>query len=203
MGIGVHQFKNIFSEEDLKYLNNSIDSIVIPMIDGEYTDNKNNQGIGLNKELGRVQYGGLRDIDSINNKIIKLVNELSPIPLTMAHVMSVEYSGKYGQPVLPPHFDHDTNDLVVDFQLSANTSWGLGVDKKVYDMLDNSAVIFNANEHIHWRPHKNFKDEEYVRMIFWRFFDPANPSDYSHLDFMQGDDIFKDVREFRDSVGWQ
>lgn len=197
MGIGVHQFKNIFSNEELNGINQAIENIIIP---AEY--DKNN-GVGINKELGRLQFGGLHGIDDINKKVNEIVNSIVPKPLAMAHAMSVEYSAKYGHPVLPPHYDHDTNDIVVDFQLSANTRWDLGVDLKNYEMLDNSALVFNANEHIHWRPHKTFKDGEYVRMVFWRFYDANNPSDYSHLDLTQGNEIFKQANDFRDSLGWE
>jgi hypothetical protein len=201
--MSIHQLKNIFSNEELESIHKAIDVIDIPVINGEYISDRQNEGVGANKELGRLQFGGLRNIDDINNKMLKIVNELSPIKLTMAHVMAVEYNSKYGHPVLPPHFDHDTNDLVVDFQLSANTSWDLGVDLKNYEMLDNSALIFNANEHIHWRPHKTFKDGEYVKMVFWRFFDEANPTDYSHLDYVMDHEILKGANQFRDSLGWE
>lgn len=196
MGIGIHQFKDIFSEEELRAINQAIDNITIP---NKYRES---DGVGVNKELGRLQFGGLNGIDDINKKVNEIVNSIVPKPLSMSHVISVEYSGKYGHPVLPPHYDHDTNDIVVDFQLSANTSWDLGVDLKNYEMLDNSALIFNANEHIHWRPHKTFKDGEYVKMVFWRFCDEENPSDYSHLDVQQDHDILKEANAFRDSLGW-
>jgi hypothetical protein len=202
MGIGVHQFKDIFSEEDLKAIHRAIDGIDIPIVNGEYVNDRENSGVGVNKELGRLQFGGLHNIDNINDKLYKIVNEISDIPLLQDHVMAVEYNGKYGTPVLPPHFDHDTNDLVVDFQLSANTSWDLGVDLKNYEMLDNSALIFNANEHIHWRPHKTFKEGEYVRMVFWRFYRADQRSDYSHLDLSDGHEILAEANKARDSLGW-
>lgn len=198
----IHQVKNIFSKEELDFIQAAIDNIDIPIVDGVYVDHVENEGVGIHNELGRIQFGGISNIDRINNKILNIVNELSPIKLSMRHVMAVEYNGKYGQPVLPPHFDHDTNDLVVDFQLSANTSWDLGVDTKNYEMLDNSALIFNANEHIHWRPHKTFKEGEYVRMVFWRFYDESNPVDYSHLDYVMDHEVLKETNDFRDSLGW-
>lgn len=203
MGIGVHQFKDIFSEEDLKAIHTAIDSIDIPMVNGRYVDTRKNvAGIGINKELGRLQFGGLNNIDDINDKLYKIVSDISDIPLLQDHVICVKYSAEYGQPVLPPHFDHDTNDLVVDFQLSSNTSWDLGVDTKNYEMVDNSAVIFNANEHIHWRPHKTFKDGEYITMVFWRFFNSEKRSDYSHLDLSNNDEILAEANKARDSLGW-
>jgi hypothetical protein len=85
-------------------------------------------------------------------------------------------------------------------QLEANTSWDLGLNTTTYTLEDNSALVFNANTEIHWRVKKDFKPGEYVRMMFVRFYNEENPSDYSHLNLTQTHDIFKDARELRDSL---
>jgi hypothetical protein len=84
-------------------------------------------------------------------------------------------------------------------QIDANTVWPLGLNLDVYELENNSALIFNANKEIHWRTHKEFKDGEYVNMMFVRFSHSEYLSDYSHLDLIQNDPIFTDIRAFRDS----
>jgi hypothetical protein len=117
----------------------------------------------------------------------------------IGHIFA-EYSSKYGQPNLPPHFDGDTNSLIVDYQYKGNTSWGLGVDTTVFEMEDNKAIIFNPNEYPHWRPHKIFEEGEVLTMIFFRFPDRIGKTDYSHMRMNQDDEIFADIRKIRDNL---
>jgi hypothetical protein len=150
--------------------------------------------------LGRMFILKLDIPEDIKEKITKICSNLLGIDLNFTHAAYAEYSNLYGHPNLPPHFDADENILVVDYQLEANTSWDLGINLKSYPLKDNSALIFNANEHMHWRPHKTFKDNEYVKMIFFRCYDPKNYVDNSHLNYLQESDIFKEARKFRDSI---
>jgi hypothetical protein len=154
--------------------------------------------------LGRLQFGDLRLKESspnIVNQVTKIAKELSNKELQMSHAVAVEYSLLYGTPNLPVHYDYDTNDLIINFQLSSNTKWDIGVDTEIYELEDNSAVVFNGNEHTHWRPYKTFKDNEFIKLIFFRFVDPNNPSDYSHLDYVINHEIFAEINAFRDSLG--
>ncbi len=134
-------------------------------------------------------------LESIKMRVELLVGR----PLQPMSGMFVDYEAKYGQPNLPPHYDGDTNDLIIDYQYKSNTTWGLGVDKEVFEMEDNEAIIFNPNEYPHWRPHKTFKEGEFVTMIFFRFPDATGEVDYSHMRYSQDDPIFDEVRKIRDA----
>ena len=133
-------------------------------------------------------------------KYAKIVNEMSNKEIHMTSFSFAEYGSKYGEPNLPPHFDGDSNDIVVDFQLSSNISWDLGINTELYSLEDNSALIFNANTNVHWRPHRKFEDGEYIKMLFFRFGSHENPSDYSEQRYSMDHNIFKEAREFRDSI---
>lgn len=201
--MSVQKIKNIFTQEELNILNNAISYSKIPVDDNNnYVNYKSNsEGLGICEELGRLQFGGLKDLPQpINDKVINIVKNLLGKKLSLSHAMAVEYSSSYGIPNLPVHYDHDTHDLIINFQLLSNTQWSIGIDLEVYDLEDNSAIIFNGNEHTHWRPHKTFKDKEFIKMIFFRFKDIENPSDYSHLKYSIDDEIFKEMNEFRDSL---
>ena len=113
---------------------------------------------------------------------------------------NVEYNSIYGKPNLRTHVDGDTNDLIINIQLDSNTVWDMGLNQKTYTLSDNSALVFNANKEIHWRVHKEFKEGEYVKMLFVRFCNPENMSDYSYLPHHPDDEMFKEAREFRDSL---
>jgi len=199
--MSITKINDVFSLEELEIINKLINETQIPLnSDGTYINYNENEGTGLCKELGRLQIGNILVPEHIRTKIIDIGNKISGVSLDLSHIAYAEYSAKYGVPDLPAHFDHDTNDLVFDFQLESNTSWGLGVNLQNYSLENNSALVFNANEYIHWRPHKKFKDGEYVKMLFARFYNPSNPSDYSNLDFSQADPIFDEVVKFRNSL---
>lgn len=150
--------------------------------------------------LGRNLLTQLTLPPTVVASLTSMCSDLLGLPLSFSGVGYAEYSSAYGFPVLPPHHDRDTNILVVDYQLSSNTTWELGVGLKLYPLEDNSALIFNANENIHWRPRKSFVDGESIRMLFFRFRDPSSPVDYSYLPADQQDPIFDEVKRFRDSL---
>lgn len=162
---------------------------------------EDNEGFSISKDLGRYQFS-LRGFDhSIEVKLLEIANSLTDFPCGFSGATYTEYNLKYGNPRLPAHFDGDWNDLIINYQFQSNTFWDIGVDFNVYELSDNSAVIFHPNENVHWRPRKLFKDEEFVRMIFFRFHNTENMSDYSDLrKHAHNHDIFEDINIFRDSV---
>lgn len=198
--MNITKINNFFSDSELKDINRLISETVD--FNATYNDYETDpSGIEntIHKGLSRLQ--ATIDIpNEINSRLTKMCSDLLGFQVQSNGILYVRYSNLYGNPNLPPHFDGDTNNLVVDYQLDSNTSWDLGVDLKTYPLENNSALLFNANEHIHWRPHKSFNDGEYIDMIFFRFFNLNNRSNYEHLRYSIHDDIFKKVREFRDSL---
>jgi hypothetical protein len=186
--MSVIKVKNILTPEELKIIKTEIE--------------KNE--IEPGEKLGRKYMGsGIHHIftSEMEEKLYSIAKQATDIPLSINHAIVVEYSSDYGKPNLPPHFDGDTNDLIINMQLEANTSWDLGLKLKTYSIKDNEAIVFNANTEAHWRVHKEFKPGEYVRMMFVRFYNSENPSDYSYLRrYEPTDEIFKDIRELRDSL---
>lgn len=185
----IHKVNDLFLKEDLDDINSSIES---------YMQKENN--IKLDSILGRILFFQFKVSENIENKITKFCSDLLGVELKCAHAVYTEYNNLYGKPNLPPHFDGDTNILVVDYQLKSNTSWDLGIDEQSYPLQDNSALIFNANEHVHWRPHKTFQNGEYIKMLFFRFYNPKVESNYSHLILSQDHEFFKKAIDFRNSL---
>jgi hypothetical protein len=184
--MSIDRIDNIFSQEELDHINDII----------------NNSPNNVHEELGRRQFHGLASGlgPELEIKLTDIARRVSGLPLALAHAMAVEYSPLYGEPNLRTHVDGDTNDLIINIQLDSNTVWDMGLNQKTYTLDDNSALIFNANKEIHWRVHKEFKEGEYVKMLFVRFYNPENMSDYSYLPHHPDDEMFKEAREFRDSL---
>ena len=182
----IYRVDNLFSAEDLQIINESIKSIY----------EKHQYDI----ELGRLKLELNSLPISIERKIEAVAESFEGKVFKTSNVTYVEYSNKYGQPNLPTHFDGDQNNLVFDYQLESSTSWDIGINTELYQLKDNSSVIFNANENIHWRPIKDFKDGEYIKMIFFIVYDVHNKPNYLHLDYAIDDQIFKEINNLRDSM---
>jgi hypothetical protein len=183
----IYSIPNLFSEEELKVIND----LMARITPADYEHDK---------MLGRGLYY-FKAPDLIYQKLTTVVNDKLGTNLAMNHVvLYAEYSAVYGKPNLGPHLDGDGHDLILDYQLSSNTSWDLGVNLKTYPVEDNSSLLFNANTNIHWRPYKNFTEGEYVKMLFFRFFNPSQRSDYSHVKHDPNDPIYDEVKAFRDQI---
>jgi len=184
----VYRVKNFLLPEELEV----IEHILTDEDEWMYRSEKKHDPV-----LGRLMYVArlpMPTLEGIQERVEKLVGRKLP----QIGVMFVDYDAKYGQPNLPPHFDGDNNGLIIDYQYKSNTTWGLAVDKEVFEMEDNEAIIFNPNEYPHWRPHKTFKEGEFITMAFFRFID--EDLDYSHMRYLQDDPIFDEAHKIRDSL---
>lgn len=186
----IHRLDNLFSEQEIATIKQLIDDLP------DYR-------FAVKDQYGRRTFEGVKLPDSIKDKLTKIVNETFNTNLEIVYPsIGTEYATKYnGYPNLPTHFDGDFNDVIIDYQLESNTQWPIGVNLELHPLTDNSAVMFNPNTNIHWRPRKAFKDGEYVRMVFFRFFNPVNKSDYSYLPNHPDDPVFAEVNAYRDSLG--
>jgi hypothetical protein len=194
--------ENIFNEEELNIFNKIISDIKIRTLDSEESVSLDDQICDIDPILGRLSIGDISRY--IPFKVKNKINEIASNSLGTTTVLFSAgyalYNNKYGIPNLPPHFDGDTNDLIVNFQLHSNTSWDIGIGLDVYGLENNSAIVFNANTNIHWRPHKTFNNGEYVEMIFFRFYNKGKRTDYSYVPMNQTDDAFKEAIQFRNSL---
>ena len=152
-------------------------------------------------EYGRYMYHGViwSNKNTFQSTLLHKVNEVTGKDYSYAGAVCARYTADAGDPDLPPHFDGDSTDMIATIQIESNKSWGVGVDLEVYELEDSDAVLFHPNESIHWRPHADFQDGEYVLVMFMRFKLPEM-SDYSHQRYSQADPIFDEVKAYRDSL---
>lgn len=142
--------------------------------------------------------------DEITATVNELVHSVeSPLLQLVPSPLFVEYSPKYGVPNLTPHMDGDDNDFIFDFQFKSNTSWSIGLNQTVHEMTDNSAIAFNPNANVHWRPIKNFNDGEFVQMIFLRFahLDEFNRPTRKPIRRGREDPLYDEAKDFRLKLG--
>lgn len=205
---------DLLSEKEISIFNNITKDLEAPKDEyGNFIFDDQDSYISVSKYLGRIQFNinnigdlfpvknsGLAD-KSLTIRLTKLANSISGLDLTLSSITYVEYSSRYGTPSLPPHYDGDNNDLIINYQFDSNTRWDLGVNFETYEIKNNSALVFNPNKTAHWRPNKIFNDGDFVKMIFFRFAKKENPTDYSDLQkFWPNDEVFKNICEFRNSL---
>lgn len=176
--------KELFNEKEIEYIRYKI----------------NNSVREVDNNLGRAKCT-FELQPELKEKIQKYISKIYKTDLHLGSSSYVEYNKVYGTPQLPPHFDGDSCDLLLNYQLHSNTMWGIGIDKNIYNLKNNEAVCFSPNDYIHWRPIKTFSDTEYVEMIFFRFFDLNSPSDNSHKRYSLDHEIYKDVNNYRNAIG--
>jgi hypothetical protein len=143
--------KNVFTQEQIDYLK-----------DLAYSGSE----VSLCEERGR------QDIfigPNIRQDIKDLVLSYFDDSFSLYHVTYSEYSLKHGIPNLPNHEDpkDHTTSLTFDYQLEANISWPLYADGVTHDMEDNDAMIFDPKNMTHGRPELEFKQDDYVRILFF------------------------------------
>ena len=205
---------NLLSEKEISIFNNITKDLEAPKDEyGNFIFDDQDSYISVSKYLGRIQFNinNISDLFPVKNleladksltiRLTKLANYISGLDLTLSSITYVEYSSRYGTPSLPPHYDGDNNDLIVNYQFDSNTRWDIGVNFETYEIKNNSALVFNPNKTAHWRPNKIFNDGDFVKMIFFRFAKKENPTDYSDLQkFWPNDELFKNICEFRNSL---
>lgn len=175
--MNVKVIKNILSNEDISTIMSVIDeelaSRTISHKDLEGNKDHGTLEIEYWKERGRIDIRNPKIPQSIIDKFCDVVKEnmIKPLPMGFDFVIHAEYSTRSGgNPKLIPHFDISMGaTLILDYQLESNVSWGIGVESTVFDLEDNSGILFDPLEYIHYRPVKTFKDGEFVKMLFLRF----------------------------------
>jgi hypothetical protein len=136
-----------------------------------------------NKTLGKI----IVDItgNDLREDIVKTIHDKIPAEWGIGKPLSVaytEYSKAYGEPELVMHKDRSDN-LLVDYQLEANTEWPLYLDedRREVALSDNDALVFEPYNQFHGRPAKVFNEGEYVAMIFFYFVYNGNKEEYKNL----------------------
>jgi len=175
--------ENVFTAEEIQSLEDSISDELKNRKHVEWSDslmgNTHTEDLVRIKRdfLGRIEINNLPVSDLIKEKIFKLAKDMYQLdqsfPENISGITYVEYNPKYGKPSLNVHKDNGSCGLILDYQLDSNTSWPFGVEESTYNLKNNSILAMYPLEHYHWRPDIEWKDEDFVRLIFFEFFTPG------------------------------
>lgn len=117
--------------------------------------------------------------ESVINKINSVAKEIYDEPVTLKEVSFARYSKEYGEmPILTPHFDNafPSPRVTIDIQIKSNIDWPIVVNNQSFTLKDNDALTFSGTNQIHWREYKEFKDDDFIEMIFAHFSIDSEPS---------------------------
>jgi hypothetical protein len=170
--------KNIFTNDEVEIINNIINDLIlkneiIKMSDQiEFKPEAKKQYIYLNQ--GRKDMYNIIFPENIIKKITNIANIVKPIgrsKVFLSDIQYTEYVGNLNQtPSLGVHFDGGgQSDLLLDYQLSSTLTWGIGIEEEVYELEDNDLLVLTPVSKIHYRPIKNFKKDDVLKMIFFKF----------------------------------
>lgn len=126
------------------------------------------------KDFGRIDVRYPKISQDVIDKVFNIVKENADptfIDLAFQFIIYAEYSPKTGgNPMLNPHFDvSDTTTILLDYQLESNTIWPINIENDSFKLNDNDGLMFESVNSIHYRPRKNFLENEFIKMLFFRF----------------------------------
>jgi hypothetical protein len=146
---------NVFTDEELKNILQTVKWFPL-------------EKIRIQKWGGQGVLDHITISDSVLAKIQKLASEACNKELVIAEHSVVKYSPKYGYEVkLFPHYDTRLDEMFVfDIQLKTNEDWGIIVEGKQFNILDNQALLFSGTQQMHWRENKKLQDGSEIIMMF-------------------------------------
>jgi hypothetical protein len=170
--------KDVLSEDEissvLASVQHEIDSRPILKEDRPTSTTHPDDAVLYWKDFGRIDVRHPKMSQEIIDKVFAVVKENVDdtfSDLKFQFVIYAEYSTMAGgNPMLNPHWDvSDTSTIILDYQIESNVSWPIKVESQEFQLDDNSALLFDSVENIHYRPVRNFIDGEFVKMLFFRF----------------------------------
>lgn len=159
-------------------------------------------------------------VDSKKGRLIRPVSSIDLLPKNVITILEAkaseiygkdlnlyavafgQYNKKFGQPKLPPHIDEVPSQFTIDYQLDGNVSWSIIIEGYEYTLKNNSILTFEGEHVLHWRPKKDFQDNEFLDLMWFQFIDKNHWSYKTDIrpDFKEYKKLFKEKMDIWESV---
>lgn len=156
---------NVFTSEEYEHIYDSVNSVfpkeLAPDVPSDVTGYKNEGQIGYFSYTKGFE-------DFIYKRIIKIVEESTNIKVVDPRVHFARYTPKTGHlPTLLPHNDMGVKHpaLTLSIQLDSSFDWELCAYDTCETISKNQAMLFSGSHQIHWRPVKEFEQEDYFDIM--------------------------------------
>lgn len=192
--------KNVFTDQEIVEIKNTIAEALLKCEVHEFEDQVEVPQKPYNKYVyinqGRQDVYGIKFSRHISEKVIGIAKNMTGKDLFLCGTQYTEYDGSIGgNPSLGMHHDGGDVDFLLDYQLESNFSWGIGIEKDVYEIDDNESILLRPVTNLHYRPRKKFEQHNYLKMIFFKFmetdFTRYNPIDPSSEDLAIIESIYE------------
>jgi len=164
--------ENVFSELQILELKSLINT------SGFVVDRKLNRSVsGIMAENGLREDKRYRPLSSeMNARLKSICDEHLSTTAIPTYFLAAKYSPIYGgTPNLPPHLDDNACTYTIDYQLSSSVDWGIMINGEEYVLKDNSAVLYDGENELHWREDFLSRNPmDFVQMVFFHFAEPEH-----------------------------
>lgn len=110
--------------------------------------------------------------EKIKNRVTHQMKIIHNQNVKLEEISFARYSKEYSDiPVLTPHYDNTFTHprVTLDVQLRANIDWPIVVEGHEIILSDNTAAAFSGTHQVHWRKPLEFKDGDFIEMLFCHF----------------------------------
>jgi len=152
------RYSNIFTEEEIKDIYDVIN-------------------LNSNDNTTKVKIYGQKvwfiDLpENIKNRVTGQMKVVHNQNVKLEEISFARYSKEYSDiPILTPHYDNTFKEprVTLDVQLRSNIDWTIVVEGNEIKLMDNEAAAFSGTHQVHWRKPIEFKDGDFVEMLFCHF----------------------------------
>lgn len=161
-------YEDIFNTEERQLIIDIIEKElkIRTTVDDESFVNSSEAKYIIKSLNGRLMVELLPMPENIFEKIKKIIGS----SYSQLSAVYAEYSPQHnGNPSLNMHYDRYNDNLCFDYQLDSNTEWPIIIENKQFVLKNNSGLTFMTKSQYHGREEKIFKNNEYVKMLFFFF----------------------------------
>jgi hypothetical protein len=152
------RYSNIFTKKQIDLIYNAID----------LNSNDNTTKVKIYGQ--KVWFIDLPlEIKDIVTEQMKMIHNQN---VKLEEISFARYSKEYSDiPILTPHYDNTFKEprVTLDVQLNSNIDWTIVVEGNEIKLGNNEAATFSGTHQIHWRKPIEFKDGDFVEMLFCHF----------------------------------
>ena len=152
------KYNNIFTDKEIEQIYNAIDM----------QSNNNTDTVSIYGQ--KVWHARLPE--EIVSKVTQQMYIIHNQNCKLEAMSFARYSREYSDiPILTPHYDNTFKEprVTLDVQLRSNISWDIIVEGIRLKLQDNEAAAFSGTHQVHWRDPIEFKDGDFVEMLFCHF----------------------------------
>ena len=178
---------NFLPEEDFQKLKNLVQSNNYRSLDFSDIMNKYEETVDIGGDIPKK-------VDELARKYFESETMIPAYHMFAHH----EITENGDTPLLPLHLDESPGTYVVDLIIDYSVEWPIVIDKQIFTPKPNQAVLFYAEDQLHYRPHWPSKSpDDFYQAIFFHYIEPNHWSKTLGIGHRTSDEAQEFFREKR------